>query len=117
MRVSIDCLGGWNRLPGHGYIVRTIDQVVEQVAALLEHVAESRLGAGNSHHLLIREGEDVGHAFAGGELIEAWPQAGFHDPAEEVGRRSFESNRLHSSLLGNVDGVVQAVLDIAIERW
>ena len=44
---------------GDRHVVRAVDDVVEQVAELLQHVAQRRLGAGDARHLLVGEREDV----------------------------------------------------------
>jgi hypothetical protein len=86
------------------------------MTALLQHVAECRLGARDPAQLIVGEGKDVRDRFAIRQLVDAGAESGLNNAAEEIGRRGFEANRLHRPEFRDVDGVVEAVLDIAVER-
>ena len=77
---------------------------------------KSRFGAGDAHHLLFGEREEIGKLLAFGDRIEAVRQPRFDDSANQFRRRRFETQRLDRPVARHVNRVVQPVLDIAVER-
>jgi hypothetical protein len=89
--------------------------MVEQVPALLEHVAERRLGLGNSADLLFSERVQGVELIGVPQLAEPAGQPGLDYLAHQFGRRGLEADCFHGPVLRYVDGVVQAILDVAIQ--
>jgi hypothetical protein len=90
--------------------------VVEQVAELLKHVAQGRLGAGDAGDLLVGEREDRGQVGEVGQLLKRRSQPGGNDLPDEVRRRGLQPQRLDRAVFRHMDRVVEPVLDIAVER-
>ena len=90
--------------------------MVEQVAELLQHVAQRRLGAGDALDLLVGEGEDRRQVGEVRQLLQGRPQPGLDDAAHQVRRRRFQAQGLDGAVSGQVDRVVQPVLDVAVQR-
>ncbi len=111
-RQAVLCRGGRVHR-GRGLAV---DQVVEQMAELLQHVAQRRLRAGDAMHLLLGERIDRRQFVGGADLVQHRPQSGLNDAAHQLRRRALQPQRLDGAVAGHVDGVVEPVLDVAVQR-
>ena len=73
-----------------GPIVVAVHEMIEQMPALLEHVAERRFGPRDADDLVIREGINRDEIAAARNRIENRPQPRLDDLPDQFGRRRFQ---------------------------
>src|SRR5437660_7669109 len=84
---------------------------------LLEHVAQRRLRPSDAQNLLLRERIDRLQVAEVGQLFEGRTQPGLDDAVDLLGGRRFQTQRLDRAVLRKVNGVVQTILDVAVQGW
>jgi hypothetical protein len=89
--------------------------VIVQVAELLQHVPQCRFALGDAGDLIIRKRVNISDGVAFGEGIKDRPQPRFDDTPHQVRRWHVELHRFHGAATGHMYGIIEAVLNVAIE--
>ena len=83
-----------------------INDVIEQVPVLLQHVAQGRLGAGDTQDLFVIERENRRQVGEVGQFLQRRPQPRLDHAPHQVRRRRLQAQRLDGAVPRHVDRIV-----------